>query len=119
MRLKQLALATFFAAAMALPALAQTAPAPASAPAAAPAKPVAAPAKPVAATAAAKPAAAPTAPVSINTATAKELDALPGIGKARAAAIIKGRPYKATDELDSKKVIPHATYEKITGSITL
>jgi len=55
--------------------------------------------------------------IDINSATDKELAQLPGIGQARAAAIIKGRPYKAKDELADKKVIPKATYEKIKDQI--
>lgn len=57
--------------------------------------------------------------ISINNATASELDALPGIGDKRAAAIIKGRPYKSTDELVSKKVLTHGIYNKIKDHITL
>ncbi len=118
MRFKQIVLATLFGAVMALPAMAQTTTtAPAKPAAAAPA--TATPAQKPAATTANKPAAAATAPVNVNTATAKELDALPGIGKARAAAIIKNRPYKAVDDIDTKKVIPHATFEKIKGSLTI
>ncbi len=127
MRLKQIALATLFSAVMALPVLAQTtAPAPAAsavAAPAAPAKPVvpatpATPATPKAA-ATAKPVKPIAGPVNINTATPAELDALPGIGKARTAAIIKNRPYTSVDQLDTKKVIPHAVFEKIKGSLTL
>ncbi|HEX2941482.1 MAG TPA: helix-hairpin-helix domain-containing protein [Rhodopila sp.] len=56
-------------------------------------------------------------PVNINTATAAELDKLPGIGKARASAIIKHRPYKTTHELTSRHVIPSKTYNRIKADI--
>ena len=55
---------------------------------------------------------------NINTATATDLDKLPQIGKARAARIIKGRPYTTTDELVSKKVLPMSVYNKIKTQIT-
>ena len=136
MRMKQIILASLLAAALALQAAAQTPPATATVPTTTtivPAKPaLVAPAtvapvtaapltvtpavKPVAKPATVKP---PVGPVNINTATPAELDALPGIGKARTKAIIAGRPYKSVDEIDSKKVIPHATFEKIKGQLTL
>lgn len=55
--------------------------------------------------------------LDINTANAKQLMTLDGIGEARAAAIIKGRPYKGKDELAAKKIIPAAVYEKIKEQI--
>ncbi len=55
--------------------------------------------------------------LDINSATKEDLMKLPGIGEAYSDKIIKGRPYKAKNELVSKNVVPKATYEKVKDLI--
>ena len=57
------------------------------------------------------------APMDINSATAKQLATLEGIGDARSAAIIKGRPYNGKDDLVSKKILTQDVYDKIKDKI--
>jgi competence protein ComEA len=56
-------------------------------------------------------------PMDINSASMKDLASLPGIGEARAKAIIKGRPYKGKDELAQKKIVPQKVYDDIKEQI--
>jgi DNA uptake protein ComE-like DNA-binding protein len=55
--------------------------------------------------------------IDINRAKAEELMTLKGIGEARAAAIIKGRPYGRKDELVQKKIVPESVYNDIKDRI--
>jgi competence protein ComEA len=55
--------------------------------------------------------------VDINSASAAELDKLPGIGSARAQAIIANRPYKGKDDLAQRKIVPQNVYEQIKDKI--
>jgi competence protein ComEA len=59
----------------------------------------------------------PAGKIDINTATADQLKAFPGIGDAYSKRIIDGRPYANKGQLVSKGVLPQATYDKIKDQI--
>ena len=60
--------------------------------------------------------------LDINTATAGELDELPGIGPVYSTAIVdareRGGPFATTDALTERDVIPEHVYERIRQLIT-
>ena len=55
----------------------------------------------------------PAGRINVNTATAAELEALPGIGPIIAGRIIEGRPYRSVEELDRVKGIGKKRLEEI------
>ena len=55
--------------------------------------------------------------IDLNSATEETLKTLPGVGDTYAKAIVDGRPYTAKNDLVRKKIIPRATYYKISNRI--
>jgi len=55
--------------------------------------------------------------VDINSATQEQLEAIPEIGTEYCHHIIMGRPYKTTDELVSKQILPKETFDKVKDKI--
>lgn len=56
--------------------------------------------------------------LDINSATVRELTTLSGIDQSTAEKIVAERPYKRTDDLVGKNIIPQATYDKIKDQVS-
>jgi competence protein ComEA len=60
---------------------------------------------------------APAGKMDINSASASDLEKLPGIGPATSAKIVAGRPYKTKRDLLTKKIVSQSEYDKISDNI--
>lgn len=56
--------------------------------------------------------------IPINRASAAQLEELPGIGPARAQAIMEGRPYQDLSSLQQKAKLPSSVVEAINDKIS-
>jgi competence protein ComEA len=57
--------------------------------------------------------------ININSASAQQLDTLPGIGTVRAQKIIDNRPYSTINDLVKKKVLGEGIFEKLKDQISV
>lgn len=56
---------------------------------------------------------------NINSASALQLDQLPGVGKVQAQAIISNKPYNSIEDIVEKGIVTKSTYEKIRELISV
>ncbi len=68
---------------------------------------------------AAAPAAGANRRLDINSASQAQLDSLPGVGPARAKAIIAGRPYTEVKDLETKSVLPAGVLSGLRDRVAL
>jgi DNA uptake protein ComE-like DNA-binding protein len=56
--------------------------------------------------------------VNINTASEADLQKVPGIGKKRAARIVKARPFTSVDDLVAKKIMSKKDLAKVRANLS-
>lgn len=59
----------------------------------------------------------PKGAVDINSASASDLETLPGIDALRAQKIIDGRPYKDPSDLERRHIVGTSEYDRISGQL--
>ena len=59
----------------------------------------------------------PAGRIDLNSATADELEVLPGIGPVKAKAIVEGRPYASLADFESKGIVAKSTFDKFSDAI--
>lgn len=57
--------------------------------------------------------------IDINEANLSELQSLPGIGKVFSKKIVASRPYQSVEDLQTRKVLPIKTYQKIHNMLVV
>jgi DNA uptake protein ComE-like DNA-binding protein len=57
-------------------------------------------------------------PLALNSASEDDLSTLPGISRADARKIIRGRPYRSKDELVTKRILSSEDYDKIRDYVS-
>lgn len=55
--------------------------------------------------------------LDINTATPRQLNALPGFGPAYTRRVIAGRPYSAKNQLVTRGILPQSAYDRVSPRI--
>ena len=58
-------------------------------------------------------------PLDINTASSKQLQALPGITPALAESMVRGRPYDDSSQLVRKRILTKPQYNRIRSQIVV
>jgi competence protein ComEA len=56
--------------------------------------------------------------INLNSATAQELDRLPGVGPVTAGKIVAGRPYQNISDLINRKIVGKGLFEKIKSLVS-
>jgi competence protein ComEA len=55
--------------------------------------------------------------LDMNTATPRQLNALPGFGPAYTRRVIAGRPYMSKNQLVTRGILPAAAYQRVSSLI--
>lgn len=62
---------------------------------------------------------APGSPLNLNTASESEIAALPGMTREEASRIVANRPYRGSQDLLRKRLVPKSEYARISSRVTV